>query len=810
MKRIPGLLVLGAGLAICLSLALLPLHSANADPHTPTATLAPTLDIKTWIEQFQTSPPTRSSLGGEVLEEHPLVAGHRTASLEPTLLQHVALASTTFYSIADACIFEGYPTENVGSTADMWAGYDTYYDARIVRSLVQFDLSAIPSGSTINSAAFEAYLVGWYDYPDRYRDIAVHRVTGTWSEDSVTWNNKPDYGESYDSVSIKAEEVWDWHSWDVRNLVQEWVNGTHANHGIMLRGPEQSDDPGWRSFSTREGPNPPRLVVDFTPPTTVTVTSTPTETPTSTATPTETSTPTTTTTPIGTPTPTVTPTPTKTATPTATRTPSVFRIYLPLIIRNHPPVTPTPTPTPTPTLPAECIPQPGFWSGDYDSSFTVTSDCKVRNFSVTLPVPPPGSGECEVNITEDAVIEVDHFSIGAVGGVFKFVEGQFDTSTTLAGSFYSVPCDGEIWFYDPPLTWTATLTGMPTPTVTPTSTSTPTSTATPTNSPTPTPTATLTSSPTPTPTATPTDMPTPTPTATRPSDIIWITRANMPTARYAAVAEAANGKIYAIGGYGPGRVATVEEYDPATDTWTTRASLSAARSGMGAAAANGKIYAIGGYDGINRLATVEEYDPTTDTWTTRASMPTARSGLAAATSTGKIYAIGGTGASGLVATVEEYDPATNTWTTRANMPTARGALGAATASNGKIYAIGGFDGIDCLTTVEEYNPMTDTWTTLANMPTARDALGVAAATNGKIYAVGGTGWPSGAPVCYGTVEEYDPAIDTWTTRASLPHCREYPGAVGASNGKLYVIGGVTGRWSQSPSYRNTVFEGTLP
>jgi hypothetical protein len=33
------------------------------------------------------------------------------------------------------------------------------YEARIVRSLVKFDLSAIPSGSTINSATFKARLI---------------------------------------------------------------------------------------------------------------------------------------------------------------------------------------------------------------------------------------------------------------------------------------------------------------------------------------------------------------------------------------------------------------------------------------------------------------------------------------------------------------------------------------------------------------------------------------------------------------------------------------------------------------------------
>jgi hypothetical protein len=347
MNRIPSLLVFGTGLVICLSLTLLPLRSASADLPTPTATRAPTSDIKTWIQQHQTSPPAHPPLEGKVLEEYPLTPGHKTVSFEPSLVQHGPLAVKTLYSIADACILSGYPDMNFGSTADMWAGYDDYLspDGKIARSLVKFDLSTIPSGSTINSATFKGYLVSSYDYPSRHRDVTVYRITGSWDEDSVKWINRPGYSGSYDSESIEAGD-WDWYLWNVKDLVQKWVDGTYSNHGLMLRGPEQSGiDSAWRGFSTKEGPYTPRLVVNFTTPT---VTSTPTETSTPTATPTDTSTPTVTSTPTDTPTstathtptdtstPTATPTPTETPTPTATPTPPIFKTYLPLIRKSPP------------------------------------------------------------------------------------------------------------------------------------------------------------------------------------------------------------------------------------------------------------------------------------------------------------------------------------------------------------------------------------------------------------------------------------------------------------------------------------------
>src|SRR5428012_14398 len=72
---------------------------------------------------------------------------------------------------------------------------------------------------------------------------------------------------------------------------------------------------------------------------------------------------------------------------------------------------------------------------------------------------------------------------------------------------------------------------------------------------------------------------TPTQTATPSSGLTWTTRTNMPTARgQMGTAVASNGKIYVVGGQANGvALATVEEYDPSTDTWATKASLPRAR-----------------------------------------------------------------------------------------------------------------------------------------------------------------------------------------------------------------------------------------
>lgn len=193
----------------------------------------------------------------------------------------------------------------------------------------------------------------------------------------------------------------------------------------------------------------------------------------------------------------------------------------------------------------------------------------------------------------------------------------------------------------------------------------------------------------------------------------WIRKADMQLARDGLAASSVNGKIYAIGGGVVGQVLldptqAVEEYDLITDTWTRKADMPTSRHSLVASAVNGKIYAIGGRIGLGQegppLATVEEYDPITDTWTRKADMPTPRWYPAISVVDNRIYVIGGSinEASGL-SIVEVYDPVTDTWEKKANMPTPRWYF-STNAINGKIYAIGGAIAAWTYTSaVEEYD-----------------------------------------------------------------------------------------------------------
>lgn len=78
----------------------------------------------------------------------------------------------------------------------------------------------------------------------------------------------------------------------------------------------------------------------------------------------------------------------------------------------------------------------------------------------------------------------------------------------------------------------------------------------------------------------------------------------------------------------------------------------------------------------------------------------------------------------------------------------------------------------------------DSWTTLEPMPTARSGFGVAV-VNGKVYVIGGL---TGDGAC-GLNQMYDPATNTWTMKAPMPVARTRFG-ISVFQNKIYVFGGL--------------------
>ena len=125
------------------------------------------------------------------------------------------------------------------------------------------------------------------------------------------------------------------------------------------------------------------------------------------------------------------------------------------------------------------------------------------------------------------------------------------------------------------------------------------------------------------------------------------------------------------------------------------------------------------------MASVERYNPSTDTWTQIAEMSARRSGAGVGVLDNILYAVGGHDGPLVRKSVEAYDPATNTWRPVGDMAFCRRNAGVV-AHNGMLYVVGGDDGLSNLASVEVYSPETDSWRILpSSMSIGRSYAGVA-------------------------------------------------------------------------------------
>jgi N-acetylneuraminic acid mutarotase len=141
--------------------------------------------------------------------------------------------------------------------------------------------------------------------------------------------------------------------------------------------------------------------------------------------------------------------------------------------------------------------------------------------------------------------------------------------------------------------------------------------------------------------------------------------------------------------------------------------------------------------------------------------------------------------------------AQGTWASKAPMPTARSAPAAGALGNA-LHVVAGYQGGAACTYLnkhEAYDPATNTWSTKAALSWNPDQPG-SAVVMGQLFVIGGLVNCGGS---YSDVASYHPAQNAWTPRALLPQGRGAMG-VGVIDGIIYVVGGSDGQ-----AVKNTVY-----
>lgn len=160
----------------------------------------------------------------------------------------------------DAAISDLQPNFNRGVYNDFlsiaWTNGGTPV---VVRSFIQFDLSSIPNYSIIDSAflylyAFNSPGNGSHSRRSGNNESVLQRVTQSWSETTVTWNNQPTVDTSGQITVPASDSSTQDYRIEVTNLVDIMHDNQPANFGFRFR---LKNEAHFRSlvFAASDNPN---------------------------------------------------------------------------------------------------------------------------------------------------------------------------------------------------------------------------------------------------------------------------------------------------------------------------------------------------------------------------------------------------------------------------------------------------------------------------------------------------------------------------------------------------------------------------
>ncbi len=142
----------------------------------------------------------------------------------------VPLCAQVFYPIQDASVYQYDPNTNYGLTGTLALYSNLFGSNSVKRTLIEFDLTSIPPGTTVQQAFLNIYM---YNQAGTDFDVEVRAVLQPWVETTVTWNNQPIHDT--DIVNSIPYQGYGWWHFLITPLAQMWVNTPADNHGCKLK-----------------------------------------------------------------------------------------------------------------------------------------------------------------------------------------------------------------------------------------------------------------------------------------------------------------------------------------------------------------------------------------------------------------------------------------------------------------------------------------------------------------------------------------------------------------------------------------------
>ena len=181
----------------------------------------------------------------------------------PVVLDPIVSASVND-NIEDIAVTENYVRANTATVLE--CGYATNWG--IMRSYMRFtSLPQLSSADVIVSATLQMTVCEG----GGTTNIEVHKVSSTWSLDSIAWDNQPSYNSIIEDVVSTSSTALNKYTWDVTDIARVWyANASYIlsnNTGMLFKATDSIESGGtnnWKQFySGNSSSNKPYLTIQY-------------------------------------------------------------------------------------------------------------------------------------------------------------------------------------------------------------------------------------------------------------------------------------------------------------------------------------------------------------------------------------------------------------------------------------------------------------------------------------------------------------------------------------------------------------------
>lgn len=171
------------------------------------------------------------------------------------------MATQTFVPTDDVFVSQAQPNTNFGTEESLFIGRQADLGT-IFRTFLKFNVSSIPSTSTIDSAILSLFV---YEKEASGSQLAsINRTLSDFSEDTITFNNAPRGVATGISTDITDADNNSFIQFNITPLVRGWYNGSIPNTGLAIIGVENALSLiGFRSKEYLDTRFWPKLQVSF-------------------------------------------------------------------------------------------------------------------------------------------------------------------------------------------------------------------------------------------------------------------------------------------------------------------------------------------------------------------------------------------------------------------------------------------------------------------------------------------------------------------------------------------------------------------